>query len=116
MLLLRSSSKLHAVRMMDERPTEEPTLKTLRDSAGLTQPQLSTRLNVNIRAIAAWERGEYLPSFERAIALAKELGVSLKTLARSMQLDVSGLPDDQPLPKIYSRPSPMAVPKDESPG
>lgn len=94
---------------------QEPTLKTLRDSAGLTQPELSRRLNVNTRAVAAWERGEYVPGFDRAIALAKELGVSLKTLAKAMRLDVSGLPDDKPVTKIqrseYSKPSPMTVPK-----
>ena len=76
---------------------EAPSLKTLRESVGLTQPELSKRLNVGIRSVVAWERGEYVPGFERAIALAKELGVSLKTLAKAMQLDVSEVPDDEQL-------------------
>lgn len=76
---------------------DQPTLKSLRESAGLTQPELSRRMNAGIRTIGDWERGVYFPSFDRAIALARELGVSLKTLAKSMRLDIEGVPDDQPL-------------------
>lgn len=101
---------------MTDAGNEEITLKSLREAAELTQPELSRRMNVGIRIIGYWESGDKVPSFDRAIALAKELGVSLKTLAKSMQLDVSGLPDDQPLPKPYSRPSPMTIPKDETLG
>ena len=75
----------------------QPTLKALRENASLTQPELSRRMGVGIRIIGDWERGESIPRFDRAIALARELGVSLKTLARAMQLDVTGIPDDQAL-------------------
>ena len=34
-------------------------------------------------------------SFDNAIALARELGVSLKTLAKAMKLDVTDIPDDE---------------------
>lgn len=100
---------------------ETPTLKTLRESVGLTQPELSRRLSVSIRSVTAWERGEYVPAFDRAIALAAELGVSLKTLARSMQLDVTGVPDDQELPPAPPSPrktqkASMTIPKDDSLG
>ncbi|WP_009631034.1 helix-turn-helix transcriptional regulator [Synechocystis sp. PCC 7509] len=81
--------------MNTENSQDEPTLKTLRESAGLTQPELSRRINAGIRTIGDWERGVYSPSFDRAIALARELGVSLKTLAKSMKMDVSGVPDEQ---------------------
>lgn len=82
---------------MTNKENEEITLKSLRESAELTQPELSRRMNVGIRIIGYWERGTKVPSFDRALALARELGVSLKTLARSMQMDVSGIPDDAPL-------------------
>ena len=72
----------------------QPTLKSLRESANLTQPELSRRINVGIRIIGDWERGESIPRFDRAIALARELGISLKILAKSMRIDVEGLPDD----------------------
>ena len=72
-----------------------PTLKTLRESANLTQPELSRRMGVGIRIIGDWERGEAIPRFDRAISLAKELGVSLKTIARSMGINVEGIPNDE---------------------
>lgn len=74
---------------------EIPTLKSLREAAHLTQPELSRRMNVGIRIIGDWERGQSVPRFDRAIALARELGVSLKSLAKSMRLDVADLPPDE---------------------
>ncbi|MGV0102238.1 helix-turn-helix transcriptional regulator [Nostoc sp. DSM 114160] len=81
---------------MNEENREQPTLKGLRESANLTQPELSRRMKVGIRIIGDWERGESIPRFDRAIALARELGVSLKILAKSMQIDVADLLDDGP--------------------
>lgn len=75
---------------------EQPTLKSLRERANLTQPELSRRINVGIRIIGDWERGESIPRFDRAVALARELGVSLKFLAKSMGIDVEGLLDQTP--------------------
>lgn len=82
---------------MNTQNQEQPTLKTLRESRELTQPELSRRLNVGIRIIGHWESGTKLPRFDNAIALARELGVSLKTLAKAMRLDVTGVSDDEPL-------------------
>lgn len=82
---------------MTQETFDQPTLKSLRESAELTQPELSRRMNVGIRIIGDWERGQSVPRFDRAIALARELGVSLKTLAKSMHLDVSDVPDDEHL-------------------
>jgi len=79
---------------MDQENKEYQTLKSLRESANLTQPELSRRMNVGIRIIGDWEKGEATPRFDRAIALARELGVSLKTLAKSMRLEASNVPDD----------------------
>lgn len=75
---------------------EEITLKTLREAAELTQPELSRRMKVGIRIIGYWESGDKVPTFDRAIALARELKVPLKTLAKSMRLDIEGVPDDVP--------------------
>lgn len=74
---------------------ETATLKTLRECANLTQPELSRRMGVGIRIIGDWERGEAIPRFDRAISLAKELGVSLKTIAKSFGLDIEGIPNDE---------------------
>lgn len=80
--------------MKSDKNTKEFTLKTLREAAGLTQPELSQKMHCGIRIISHWERGTKVPRFDNAIALAKELNVSLKTLARAMNLDISGIPDD----------------------
>jgi DNA-binding transcriptional regulator YiaG len=71
------------------------TLKKLRERANLTQPELSDRMNVGIRIIGEWESGRKLPRFDNAVALARELGVSLKVLATAMQINVEGVPDDE---------------------
>ena len=74
----------------------EPTLKSLRESLDLTQEELSRRLNLSFRTIGDWETGKKVPRFDNAIALARELGVSLKTLARAFRLDIEGVSDDEP--------------------
>jgi transcriptional regulator with XRE-family HTH domain len=71
-------------------------LKSLRERANLTQPELSRRMNVGIRIIGDWERGESIPRFDRAVALARELGVSLKVLAKTMGIDAADLVNDTP--------------------
>lgn len=76
--------------------SEPATLKSLLESANLTEPELSRRMGVGIRIVGHWKRGSKIPRFDNAISLARELGVSLKTLAKSMRLDVSDIPDDEP--------------------
>lgn len=82
---------------MNQETETDLTLKTLRESAKLTQPELSRRANIGIRIINDWETGRKVPRFDNAIALARELNVSLKTLAKAMKLDVGGVPDDESL-------------------
>jgi transcriptional regulator with XRE-family HTH domain len=72
----------------------EITLKTLREGRGMTQGELGSKLGLSYRAIAEWESGRKLPRFDNAVALARELSVSLKVLAKAMQINVEGVPDD----------------------
>ena len=51
-------------------------------------------MGCGIRSISDWENGHKIPRFDNALALARELGVSLKVLAEAMELDISGIPDD----------------------
>ncbi|WP_319422061.1 helix-turn-helix domain-containing protein [Pleurocapsa sp. FMAR1] len=74
--------------------SREPTLRTLRESAGLTQEQLAKELNLGIRIISDWENGKKVPKFDNAVSLASALKVSLKTLASSMRMNVSKIPND----------------------
>jgi transcriptional regulator with XRE-family HTH domain len=73
----------------------DPTLKTLRESLDISQEELGRRLDRSFRTVSDWETGKKIPRFDNAIALAKELGVSLKTLAKAMRLDVEGVPPDE---------------------
>lgn len=82
--------------MKSEHNLKRLTLKSLREATGLTQPQLSFRMGCGIRSISDWENGHKIPRFDNAIALARELGVSLKTLAEAMKLEVNEVPDDIP--------------------
>ena len=74
---------------------EQISLKTLRESLDLSQGELASRLNLSYRTIAEWESGRKIPRFDNAVALAGELGISLKVLAEVMGLDISKLPDDE---------------------
>ena len=80
--------------MNQENNSNKNILKSLREAKGLTQPQLSFRMGCGIRSISDWENGHKIPRFDNALALARELGVSLKDLAIAMDLDVSGISDD----------------------
>lgn len=82
--------------MKSNTETKKVTFKTLREATGLTQPELSVKMKFGLRTISNWENGHAVPRLDRAIALAREFGVSLKVLAEAMNLDVSGVPDDIP--------------------
>lgn len=73
---------------------QEANLKTLRESAGYTQESLAREMNVSKALIGYYEARKKLPRVDNFLLLAKSLNVSLKTLARAMGMDVSGIPDD----------------------
>lgn len=83
--------------MIEENNQEDKSaLRTYRELAGLTRPQVKGFIGVSERRQADWESGHAMPSLENFLALARLYNVSLKALARSMRLDVSGIPDDEP--------------------
>jgi transcriptional regulator with XRE-family HTH domain len=55
--------------------------KRVREHVGLTQPELARRAGVRLRSLQEWEQGTRIPRFDRAVQLAKGLGVSLDVLA-----------------------------------
>ena len=81
---------------MNQRNEEQKTLKHLRQALSISQEKLGRRLGVSFRTVSDWETRKGMPRFDNAVALAKELGVSLKTLAEAMGIDISDLPDDIP--------------------
>jgi len=76
---------------------EPETLKTLRQNLQLTQEELSRRLDLSFRTVGDWETGKKLPRFDNAATLSRELGVSLRTLAKAMHINVAGVPGDYDL-------------------
>jgi transcriptional regulator with XRE-family HTH domain len=91
----------------DNRPTEASdetgtsgeteTLKTLIAAAHTTQRQLSRDIDIAEVTINTWVSGRKMPRLDNAALVAAELGVSFKTLARSLQIDVSRIPGDYSL-------------------
>jgi transcriptional regulator with XRE-family HTH domain len=75
----------------------KPTLEDLRKSAGMSRAQLALAIGLKeATSIYDLERKGALPRLDRAVALARALGVSLKTVCESLGLDVEGIPDDFP--------------------
>ncbi len=72
------------------------TLKQLIAKSNITQRDLAKRTGISERAINEWVAGKYIPRLDNAIVVSRELGVSLKTLALSLGLDITGIPDDSP--------------------
>ena len=55
-------------------------LITLRKKSGMTQADLSKKINYSDKAISRWEKGEVLPDLETLENVAKVYGVSVKYL------------------------------------
>jgi transcriptional regulator with XRE-family HTH domain len=71
-------------------------LKDLLATASITQRELARRMDVSYSLVGFYIAGKKTPGFDKAVAMARELGVSLKTLASSIGLDTTGIPDDRP--------------------
>jgi transcriptional regulator with XRE-family HTH domain len=71
-------------------------LRRLREAAQLTRTELGRRIGVSERQIYDWENGIKLPRIDRAVALARELGVSLQTVCKAIGIDVTGVPEEKP--------------------
>lgn len=69
-------------------------MKALRESANLTQAELAHAVNSAEKTVRNWENDQVVPSFSKAVLLAKALNVSLGTLAREFGLNVDSLPKD----------------------
>ncbi|MEG5075906.1 helix-turn-helix transcriptional regulator [Microcoleus sp. AT8-B1] len=72
----------------------EITLKGLIEQAGTNQRKLSRDSGIAEVTINSWVAGKYVPKLDNATLVAKTLGVSLKSLAKSMDIDTKGVPDD----------------------
>lgn len=70
-------------------------LKLFRISLDLSREELAKRVGVNVQTIGYLERGEYQPSLELALKLAKEFGVAVE--------DIFSLTEFEPINNILSK-------------
>lgn len=75
----------------------EITLKGLIEQAGTTQRQLSRDSGIAEVTINSWVAGKYSPKLDNAAVIAAQLRVSLRTLAKALQIDTSLIPGDYDL-------------------
>jgi transcriptional regulator with XRE-family HTH domain len=74
--------------------TQELTLKSILQSMDITQEKLARDLGVSLMTVNSWVTGRKVPRFDNACQLANTLGISLKTLAKSLDLEINNIPDD----------------------
>ncbi len=73
---------------------QNKTLKHLIKDAGMTYDTLAIKLGVDKSQISYWNTGKKTPRLDNAARLAKELGVSLRSLSQALGVDVAGIPND----------------------
>lgn len=74
---------------------DKSPLRLLREQAGLTRPQVKQLIGVSERRQADWESGKAMPSVENVVALCRLYKVSMKTMCKSLGVDVTGVPNDE---------------------
>ena len=73
-------------------------IKTLRESAGLTQAEVARQLGMSRSGVNAWEMGLYVPSTQYIVELAKYFNVSTDyLLGKSTVRNLSNLNSDNQL-------------------
>lgn len=78
---------------MEQNTNPYPTLKTLREQAGLSQEELSRMIGTKVRIITDYENRRKLPRADRLALIAKALRQPLKTVYQSFGIDVDDIPD-----------------------
>jgi transcriptional regulator with XRE-family HTH domain len=71
-------------------------LKTMRESAGLSQSALAKRAGVPVRSIQNWEQGHRIPRIDTLPKLAQALGVPVGTLAAGIVEEKLGAAPEPP--------------------
>lgn len=69
------------------------TLKSLIESAGYTQKDFAKSLGVATSTVTYYISGEKLPRVDRFFEMCRKLSVDPITLAKSIEINVSDIPD-----------------------
>jgi transcriptional regulator with XRE-family HTH domain len=70
------------------------TLRQLRETHGYSQEQFAAKIGVTRNAYAQYEAGRAEPKLSNFLKIAKELNIPLKTLAKAMGYDITGIPGE----------------------
>jgi transcriptional regulator with XRE-family HTH domain len=76
---------------------KEETLKSLIEAANTTQRQLSRDTKIAEVTINTWAVGKKMPRLDNAALVSSQLGVSLRVLAKALNIDVTRIPSDYSL-------------------
>ena len=72
------------------------TLEELRVRTKKSRSQLAAEVGVSgEKTVYDWERNGVLPRIDKVIALSRSLGVPLRTLCESLNLDLTGVPVEE---------------------
>lgn len=93
--------------------SQKITLKGLIDQAGTTQRQLSKDSGIAEVTINSWVAGKIVPRLDNAVLVARRLGVSLNALAKSMRIDITGIPGDYSLINLKTIAAELGIEKVE---
>ncbi len=90
---------------------KEQTLKTLIEAANTTQRQLSRDTNIAEVTVNSWAVGKKVPRLDNAALVAGQLGVSLRVLAKAMNIDVTRIPADYSLLELKAIAAELGIEK-----
>lgn len=65
------------------------TFKELLKEKDCTMARISRQLSVSGEAVRGWAEGKHIPTLDKAVMIAKVLGVDLETVAKSILGDVA---------------------------
>ena len=70
------------------------TLKQVMEDVGVTAVDLHEKGTADRKMVGKYSSGKAIPRFDTALKLCADLGISPKSLALLLRLDVSDVPDD----------------------
>ncbi|MDJ0660586.1 MAG: helix-turn-helix transcriptional regulator [Crocosphaera sp.] len=72
------------------------TVKALRERQNLTQQDVAEILRCSVKSVSSWDNARQLPKIDNAAKLARLYKVSLPELFEAFNIDVTGIPENQP--------------------
>lgn len=71
------------------------TLDQIMKAAEVNQAEIARRLKVSANTVSAWLTGKKTPKVDNFFSLCREMRASPKELAKLLNIDILGVPDDR---------------------